>query len=218
MEWLREHEAYPLLSDLKGKHGFVVPENYFEANSLKLELIDLPVLSSISKAIPFQTPVSYFTLSKNEIEDKIESENELEEFRILSKLNRVNPLSVSNTYFTESKKRIEITLKGKGGAKIISLNRRTIWFAAAAVLTITVGLWIFDSFFNSTVTINENCNTLACIEKRELMKYKLDNFDNDELYEMVNTDKLLKNLNKKESTDSLSNTDSADASLMDYIE
>lgn len=35
---------------------------------------------------------------------------------------------------------------------------------------------------------------------------------------MVNSEKLLKNLNKKESTDSLSKNNSVDTTLLDYIE
>lgn len=218
MEWLNEHEAYPVLSKLKGESGFIIPENYFHSNAIQLELIDLPVLNSITKQNLFETPAHYFEISKAITLSKEEHDTELSELHTLKQLRGQYPLTVSDTYFTESKKRILETNTKTTGAKIISLSRKPIWYAAAAILTITIGLWIYNSYFKVTEVIDGDCNTLACIEKRELLKYKLDNLDNEELYEMVNTDKLLKNLTKKEVTDSLKTNDSADADLMDLVE
>ena len=98
------------------------------------------------------------------------------------------------------------------------MNRKPLWFAAAAVLTIVFSLWIYNAYFNQTEIIDGDCNTLACIEKRELLKYKLENLENEELYELVNTKQLEERLNKKEATDSLKTTDTIDSAILDYIE
>ena len=67
--------------------------------------------------------------------------------------------------------------------------------------------------------IIDECTTLACLEKRDVIKYKLDNFDTEEILDAaVDLDKLEKNLYKKESTDSLKTTDSTDQALLDFID
>ncbi len=218
IEWTEEHEAYPLLSALNKEHGFVVPNNYFNASASKLELLNTPILANTSKKNLFDVPADYFAKNKLNIISSIEEVNELSAYPKLNTIEKVNPFITSENYFETSKQTTLNKNTNQGGAKIISMNRKPLWFAAAAVLTITIGLWIYDSFVKEQMIIDD-CTTLACLEKREVIKYKLDNFDTEEIMDAaVDLDKLEKNLNKKESTDSLKTTDSTDQALLDFID
>jgi hypothetical protein len=218
IEWQNEQEAYPTLLGLKGKHGFVIPPDYFNNSELKLELIPFEHLNDITKQNSFKTPTAYFESVKLHINSKLEAKTELSEYVSLHSISKELPFTVDANYFENSKKVVLSKTFTTEGAKIILLNRKPIWLAAAALLTIVFSLWIYNAYFNQTEVIDGDCNTLACIEKRELLKYKLDNLDNEELYELVNSQKLEERLNKIEKTDSLKTTDSIDASVLDYIE
>jgi len=218
IEWTQEHEAYPLLLALNKEHGFIAPNNYFNASASKLELLSTPVLANVAKQNSFGVPADYFTQNKLRIVSAIEGEYELSAYPKLNTIEKVNPFITSENYFETSKQTTLSKYTNQGGAKIISINRKPLWFAAAAVLTITIGLWIYNSFVKEQMIIDE-CTTLACLEKRDVIKYKLDNFDTEEILDAaVDLDKLEKNLNKKESTDSLKTTDSTDQALLDFID
>lgn len=218
IEWTQEHEAYPLLSALNKEHGFVVPDNYFNASATKLELMDTPLLANTFKQNSFDVPAEYFAQNKLHIISSLEVKDELSAYPKLNTIEKVNPFITSENYFETSKQTTIGKNTNEGGAKIISMYRKPLWFAAAAVLTITIGLWLYDSFVKEQMMIDD-CTTLACLEKKEVIKYKLDNFDTEEIMDAaVDLDKLEKSLNKKESTDSLKTTDSTDQALLDYID
>ncbi len=218
IEWQQEHEVYPTLLKLKGENGFVVPADYFQLNENKLELLSYPTLHALQKQNAFETPKGYFEEQTNKLQQRFEVESELQLHANLHRVEKVLPYTVSDNYFNESKARLTKLETPQSGAKIISMNRKPLWFAAAAVLTIVFSLWIYNAYFNQTEIIDGDCNTLACIEKRELLKYKLENLENEELYELVNTKQLEERLNKKEATDSLKTTDTIDSAILDYIE
>lgn len=218
IEWQNEHETYPTLLGLKGQHGFIVPQHYFDLSEQQLELLAFDQLAQIKKQNPFNVPKHYFVTAKDQMLVKADVVSELRDFDLLQSITKELPLTVSEDHFTLSKQRILIKTLPNSGAKIISLNRKPYWFAAAAILTIVFSLWIYNSYFNQSDVIDGDCNTLACIEKRELLKYKLDNLDNDELYELVNTQKLEERLIKKQNSDSLKTSDSIDTSIIDFIE
>lgn len=183
IEWQEENSNYSTLLRLKGKHGFVLPDNYFDALAAKSELLTYPALDEIKKSNSFEVPVNYFENNKTILLAKI------------------------------------ITQGKNGGAKIISLNSKTYWYAAAAMLVFSFGVWMWNHYYNTNEIIDGDCNTLACIEKRELLKYKLENLDNDELFELVNADDLEKKLQQKELKDSTATTDSIEIEdLTDFIE
>lgn len=212
MEWISEHETYPLLSKLKGESGFVVPEGYFTHSGSKLELLPFETLGSLSKVSGFVNP----HVSDYEKKDwSVLIREELSNYPTLSELPRQNPFDLSSNYFTDSKQRITASIEGPSNTRVINLFRRSVWYAAAAILVIAAGLWLYQGYFNNNVS-EQDCTTLACIEKRELLKYKLEHLDNDELYEMVNAEKLEQKLNAPK--DTLIQFDTNDAALMDYIE
>lgn len=218
IEWAQEHETYPLLSALNKEHGFVVPNNYFDASASKLELLNTPVLAHTAKQNSFDVPADYFENNRSKLISNIEGADELSAYPTLTNIEKVNPFVTSENYFETSKQTTIQRNTNEGGAKIISLGRKPLWFAAAAMLTIVFSVWIYNSFVKQPIS-TDDCTTLACLEKREVIKYKLDNFDTEEIMDAaVDLDQLEKSLNKKESTDSLKTVDSTDQALLDFID
>ncbi len=224
IEWMQEHEAYPTLLRLNKESGFIVPENYFNKSASKLELLDAPSLLNIAQHLPvgkagngFEVPANYFEENKTRIASLVEEGNELSAYPRLSSIEKKNPFVTSENYFETNKK--AILSKNEGGAKIISLFSKPVRYAAAAAIMITIGLWIYHSYFRAEV--EGDCTTLACFEKRDIIKYKLNNFDVEDMNDAsIDLNKLEMNLNKKESSknDSLKTTDSTDEALLDYID
>jgi len=218
IEWMQEHADYPFLSRLNKENGFIVPEDYFNENAARLELLDSPSLSSIQKLNLFEVPANYFGDSKAKLIAGIDEEKELQAYPALSSIEKKNPFVTSENYFETSKK--NILGKNEGGAKIISLFSISVRYAAAAVLMITIGLWIYNAYFK-TQEVEGDCKTLACLKEREIIKYKLENLSTEEILDgQVDLNKLEKNLNKigTEKSDSTKTADSTDEALLDYID
>lgn len=201
IEWLEEHKEFPFLAKLKKESGFVVPVDYFATSEHKLELIDYPKLNTLNKINAFKTPANYF----DELEEKqfikffTDSENE-NSFKILNAIPKQANFKVHDNYFSASAEKISTTLLNeKKGGRIIKLFSPKIYYAAAAILTITLGLWFYNNYFMIAET--KDCGTLACVDKVDLLKTKnLENLDNDQLYELVDTKKLEEKLENKTNT------------------
>ncbi len=195
IEWIEEHKLYPNLSALKKESGFVVPANYFNATENKLELLEFPILSSIAKSNTFKTPAHYF--ENSDFSYLLNEENELGSFEKLRSLEKKNNFKVNENYFTNTEAKITAALLSeKKETRVIKLFSSKIWYAAAAVLTITLGLWIYNQYYK--VEELQDCGTLACVDKLDLVKTKnLEALDNDELYELVDTKKLEEKLEAK---------------------
>lgn len=195
IEWIEEHKAYPNLNALKKEGGFVVPANYFNGNETKLELLEFPTLISIAKTNSFKTPDNYF--EELDLSYLLNGEKELIGFEKLNSLPRKNNFKVDENYFASSEEKISTALlHEKKEAKVIKLFSPKLWYAAAALLAITLGLWIYDQYYK--VEELKDCGTLACVDKFDLVKAKnLETLDNDELYELVDTKKLEEKLKDK---------------------
>ncbi|MBL7921219.1 MAG: hypothetical protein JNJ40_12955 [Bacteroidia bacterium] len=195
IEWIEEHKAYPNLSGLKKESGFVVPVYYFNKTENKLELIEFPTLNAIDKINNFKTPAHYFESS--DFSYLLNEESELESFEKLKSIEKKNNFKVEENYFKVSEEKIAtVLLNEKKEARVIKLFSSKIWYAAAAVLTITLGLWIYNQYYK--VETLQDCGTLACVDKFDLVKTKnLEALDNDELYELVDTKKLEEKLEAK---------------------
>ena len=198
IEWVEEHKNFPALEKLKKQSGFIVPNDYFVTNENKLELIEFPKLSALNKINAFKTPANYF----NELEEKqfvhFFNENDLEILgEKLSTIPKQANFKVKENYFDSSAEKISNSLLNeKKGGKVIKLFSSKIYYAAAAILTITLGLWFYNHYF--LVAETKDCGTLACVDKADLLKTKnLENLDNDQLYELVDTKKLEEKLENK---------------------
>lgn len=208
IEWIEEHKVYPFLSALKKETGFVVPQKYFTENESKLELLEFPTLFSLSRINNFKTPANYFEeLESSQFSNLlIDEANELKAFEKLNAIKKQNNFKVNENYFsTLSEKLTAAVLNEKKEAKVIKLFSAKIWYAAAALLTITLGLWVYNQYYK--VEELKDCGTLACVDKFDLVKTKnLEALDNDQLYELVDTKKLEEKL-KNRSEDKTENKD-----------
>ncbi|MBA3682751.1 MAG: hypothetical protein H0W73_16550 [Bacteroidetes bacterium] len=205
IEWIEEHKAYPNLSNLKKESGFVVPEKYFNENESKLELIEFSKLISIDKTNVFKIPANYF--ESVDLSYLLNEENELQGFGKLNSLAKTNNFKVGENYFAVSEEKITAALlNDKKEAKVIKLFSPKLWYAAAAMLTITLGLWLYNHYYK--IEELKDCGTLACVDKVDLVKAKnLENLDNDELYELVDTKKLEEKLEAKPEKNTESKTE-----------
>jgi hypothetical protein len=197
IEWEEEMKLYPLLGKLKSNIGFIIPENYFEKSEIKIETLAYEKLAAIERLNAFNVPDNYFVEKTFVIKAALNSEEqELSEMPILKNLSKQNNFDLPESYFEENKIEIKNLLVKNKSAKIIPLSFSRMVMAAAAILIISLGLWVYKTYYQTVVV--EDCGTLACIEKRELLKSKqLENLDNDELYELVNAKNLEKDLQKK---------------------
>jgi hypothetical protein len=212
IEWLEEHKEFPFLAKLKKESGFVVPDDYFAASEHKLELIDFPQLNALNKTHAFKTPANYFDEAEEKQFVHFYAEIDIEILgEKLSTIPKQANFKVDDNYFGASAEKISTTLLNeKKGGRIINLFSPKIYYAAAAILTITLCLWFYNHYF--MVADTKYCGTLAFVDKIDLLKTKnLENLDNDQLYELVDTKKLEEKLENK--TNTKPNKEDLDTSL-----
>lgn len=212
IEWIEEHKEFPALEKLKKQSGFIVPDGYFTDNENKLELINYPTLNSLNKINVFKTPVNYFEGLEEKlfVQSYIDSEFE-SSFKKLNVIPKQNNFKVDEDYFISLEKKVTTALLNeKKGGRVVKLFSPKMYYAAAAVLTITLGLWFYNHYFK--VDEVKDCGTLACVDKIDLLKTKnLESLDNDQLYELVDTKKLEEKLENK--SNSKTNKKDVDTSL-----
>lgn len=199
IEWLEEHKAFPKLGQLKHSKIFAVPESYFNQTEIKLELLNCPKLGSIEKTNVFKAPTNYF--KDIEIIQFYNlanyDENELNQHKTLKSISKQNNFKVDENYFDDFQKKINHKLLNNTiTTKVIKLVSPKIYYAVAALLVITLGLWLYGQYFSKIES--KDCGTLACVDKVDLIKLKnLESLDNEELYDLVDTKKLKEKLEGK---------------------
>jgi hypothetical protein len=153
----------PLLAGLPKLLPYIVPVGYFEQLPLKLlekvrreemdkpsdELAALsPLLAGLSKKSPYSIPEGYFERIPEEVNaglSGILQTNEVLEFlspALLSARN-INPYTVPAGYFSQFPEKMLGKLKTN--SPVISINRRWLQYAAAAVIAgiIVIGSWLY---------------------------------------------------------------------------
>jgi len=215
VEWLEEHKHFPKLLAVKNKEVFEVPSNYFTSSEQQLELINYPVLKGISKQNGFGTPDHYFEETKAIVLATTIGEEE----SVLRGFVKQNSFIVKPDYFSKNEKRLKDVIQPK--TKVVSLFRVRTLAAAAAVIGCILGSWIYMTYFVSTQ--EEDCGTIACIERRALLNSNsLESLDDEALYELIDPKALqqkLENSTKdiKENNNSDHSNDSASDYLLDAI-
>ena len=197
IELAEELKEFEILSSLDKKLPFATPENYFASAEAKSELSSYPELSAVKKQSVFVTPELYFETSAKAITSKIELTEELRAYPVLSSINKENSFVTPQNYFEGLSHRMRENIYEHAGesaaVKILHLvfSKKTA-YAIAATLVISFGLYFYNS---GTETVSGDCGTLACLDKKEIIQgNQLLNMDDDALMEMVNTEKLSKNL------------------------
>lgn len=198
IELADELKEFKLLSSIPKKSPFAVPSNYFEN---KTELAEYPHLSSLKRKDVFDVPVNYFENSARRINNKLEAIEELSNYASLASIAKLNLFTTPAEYFDKSlvQLRSDLTTETKvnNSGKVIQFifNKRTA-YAMAAMLVMSLGLYFYNS--KTEAASSADCNTLACLNKQEIVKdNQLNNLDDEALIEIVNTEQLSKNLKDK---------------------
>ena len=198
IELAEELKEFKILSSIDKTLPFATPDNYFAKLEVRNELATYPKLAATKKQNGFATPELYFETSAEAIKTKIEVAEELKVYPTLYAITKENVFVAPQDYFeglshSIREKTITTSVEESGFGKIIQLvfNKKTA-YALAATVVLSLGLY----FYNSGEEIaTGNCGTLACLDKSEIFKgNQLLNLDDDALMEMVNTEKLSKNL------------------------
>jgi hypothetical protein len=215
LEFEQELEEYKMLSAIDRQLKFSVPQNYFDTldNILeyKYECSLYPQLGGIAKSALNEPPSGYFESLDKKIANRIEASEELEEFKLLGSLEKKNTFTVAPEYFESSiESAKEIHKKTDRPAVSIFKQVQTVVLhprmAYAASLVLVIGLAAFWYFNRGESPLQTgDCKTLACLQKNELLNEKnINDFDDDNLYDMVDVEQLDKNMSEKDtSNDSL---------------
>jgi hypothetical protein len=199
IEWHEENKLYPQLLSLKNSNCFTTPVNYFETCGCSLELIAYPDLNKNKRKSGFITPGDYFMLNEEKLRSLIEPVDPLQGTAILDSIKKQNNFTVKENYFEEGAKKIALNLNRKE-ARVRILNPRSVlYFAVAAILIISAGIYTFK-YYTEEKSLND-CETIACLDKKEILKsHRIETLENEELYDVVNAAKLEQNLNMKGET------------------
>lgn len=194
IELTDELKGFKLLSSLDKKLPFVTPDNYFDN---KAELAPYPALSSVKKVNAFDTQLNYFETNVVTLQRHIEVLEELRQYPTLYCVSKKNSFVTPESYFNEASLRLLSNTKKPEGTvfgTVVSIvfSKKTA-YAIAAMLVISLGLYFFNS---KTETGDTGCNTLACLDRNDIIKAnQINNFDDEALMEMVNAEELKKNIN-----------------------
>jgi hypothetical protein len=218
IEALEELGEFETLKSLDKKNVFTIPENYFgsaeDTVADENELAAFSVLNSIAK--PVLKPLSaQFTEELNaSVIRKAEIADEIKEYKTLYAIDKQNSFAVAPGYFDsvadEVKERIYSGNEGKFSIFTIILQTilkpRVAIAYSFAILIIAGSVWYYNR--ETTYTMIQggsgDCKTLACLEKNELLNEKnIRDFDEDNLYEMVDVEQLDKQISEKETSDSV---------------
>lgn len=187
---------YKTLSNINKENNFRIPKNYFEKLKNKLEykyeIANFQQLDKLPKNGLNKPSNSYFNQLEDNIKHKLELHNELQEFQLLNSLEKKNPFHVDIEYFEKRHQTEETKTKNKG---ILILLQPKL--AIAASILLIMGAIAFWKLNNNSETIIQpsDCKTLACLEKNELLNEKnIDDFNDENLYEMVDVEELDKTI------------------------
>lgn len=142
----------------------------------------------------FDVPKDYFSGFENKILQKIELENELQEYKALASIPKLNPFDVPGDYFNVSLERLNNLRLSCVRERSIFIRLQEILFkprlSFSFVLLLVVGL-SFYYYFSENNKMKNTCETLACIDRNEIINYALDaNIEQHQIEEWVSTDSL----------------------------
>jgi hypothetical protein len=217
IEALEELREFATLSNIDKKTVFSVPENYFNSieNILEKEseLEEFSVLNSISKQVLKPLSTQYTDELKASIIRKAKIADELKEYKTLYAIDKQNNFTVAPGYFDSVADDVKERVYANNDQKTsiferileIILKPKIAFAYSIAILLIAGSAWYFNRNTHTMIEGSSgDCKTLACLEKNELLKEKnIRDFDEDNLYEMVDVEQLDKQLTGKTVSDSL---------------
>ncbi len=181
------------LFDKDRTNSFSVPEGYFNSISDRLlnkieckeEIREFENLSNINRELKFTVPQNYFSTFQNILEHKLDLSLEPEYFKTDTDNTKEKIHSYKNNLTDILNQLIAFVCRPKNA------------FALSFVLIMGLAsVWFFNKNDSGVVLpIKGDCQTLACLEKNELLNdQNIFNLDDENLYEMVDEEMLDKKL------------------------
>lgn len=214
MELENELSEFPLLSSIQKTNAFQAPADYFtiSENTLEhtLELVSFQKLQSIKTPDFADLETDYVKQLNTSLVAKIELADELKSYSTLYALDKVNSFAVSDNYFEDLHLKIKEKIHVEKHSSVSIFDTvidfvfgKKIAFSFGLALVIGLSIYFYQDSKNSLMT--NNCQTLACLEKQEILNDKsVNNFDEDQLMDLVNVKSLDKQLKAETSlTDTL---------------
>lgn len=204
LEAENELVEFPLLSSISKTNTFSLPENYFSQSELalehKTELADYKKLSSIPTAKFKTIDTEYEQTLLTSIKYRVEVIEELKPYFTLYAIDKTNPFTVNEDYFENIADNVKEKIFSTKTQQS-SVFETIIDFVFGKKMAYAFGLALMCVlgilYFNKTTTISTNdCKTLACLEKNEIVNHNLiNNFDDEQLFDLVNIKTLNTQLN-----------------------
>ncbi len=185
-----ELKDYPLLSSIGKTNPFAVPQDYFE---LREELFLLGF-----KDLNFVVPANYFNELSVRILNRIELEEEVKAYSTLSSISKQNVFETPENYFEELTIRIESQTKEVKVVSIFARVKTTYKIAMAAAVALIISLSILFYNQNTGVQQNNECTTLACLSKKEILNsLYMQSISEENIIEMIDVKALSDSLSLK---------------------
>ncbi len=209
IECQQELAEFKTLAATDRQLKFAVPQNYFSSLATileyKYELSVYSELAKVTKPVLKTLPANYFSMLKKKVMERIELDAELKEFSVLSSLEKKNNFKLVPDYFENNTDEVKEKIHAAKHRvpdfidQVISLLfKPKMAFALSFVLIIGfTAVW----YLNKTNPVIQSgaCKTLACLEKNELLnENNVRDFDDENLYDMVDVDVLDKNMSGKD--------------------
>lgn len=174
MACMEEVREYRILYEKKGAQPFVVPENYFNAT---LEVQALHVVVSMDTGNASIVPPGYFD----------ENTDLLHGLAVIASKEGKESGFIRPEGYDEAAAKSTVLLLNEKKAKVVHLGRLKRW-AVAALLTLVIGAWLFRVYKTPS---GQDCGTLACLEKRDVLKSgEVDVLNEEELLQLVDDEEL----------------------------
>lgn len=209
----------PTLQAMNKKNQLELPADYFKKSLNKLEytyeLSQFKTLGSIPKPTEAQWNDEYQKHLNSQKQVKVDT-NELSGFTVLSAMKKENAFAVQPDYFDNVEQQVKEKYKAsqnEQGARIINLwsivRNPRVAIAASIVLIFGISA-VWYASRPKPIVVPGDCHTLACLEKNELLnEHNVRDFDEDNLYDMVDVESLDKQLSSDSTTVTSVATDSA---------
>lgn len=220
LELEEELKEFVKLSSIIKENGFSVPQNYFADAEIKLEhSLELQLFSALNAIKkPELKPVSekYFEASQKNILLGIEIAEELKQYSTLYALDKQNNFAVPTNYFDSVAEHVKEVYYSTQTSRVSIVEtifsfllRPRVALAYSTCMIIFVAAFFYLNNENA-ITIPEDCKTIACLEKNEILdKENLDEFTEETLYDMVDENSLDQILNEEPLQDFSTDTDTS---------
>lgn len=203
-----ELNEFSLLSSIPKNKLFTTPNDYFSTAENKLEikaeLVAYHQLQSVKPFVPAEIDAEYISHLQLAVNYKVELSEELKAYEKLYAINKVNPFIASDVYFENISDRVKDKIYAIKETKVSVLdsvldfifNKKTA-FTFGIVFIVSLSIYFYQS--SKKPFEMDDCKTLACLERQEILNnYKvISNFDEDQLMDMVDVYELNEQLNSK---------------------